>query len=341
MTTLTLTSADVEHLADADDMREAMAAAHRALRAGRALQPRPHALPALTDDAADAPTVVPMSAISEELGLFAVKVLADAPRNRAAGLPAQRSTVAVFDTVTAECVAMIDGRALTRIRTAAVTALATDVLASAGAAVGALIGAGPLAAEHARALVRVRPFAQLRIWSRSSARAETCAQQLHADGIPAVAVPTREAALDGADVVCTLTPAQEPFLSRRMLGADTHVNAVGSPPRPVFSEVHADVFGAARAVVVDDTAVALAESGNVRDACAAGALRPARLISLGEVLAAVDRAAAEAPLERADHGGGLTVFNSVGLGIQDLYAAHVLRRRADLVGAGTMVSIRS
>jgi len=331
MTTLTLTSADVELLADVDDMREAMASAHRALRAGRALQPRPQALPTVTDGAADAPTVVPMSAISEELGLFAVKVLADAPRNRDAGLPAQRSTVAVFDAATAECVAMIDGRALTRIRTAAVTALATDVLAPAGAAVGAVIGAGPLAAEHARALMRVRSFTQLRIWSRNVGRAEACAQQLRADGIPAVATTTRAATLDGADVVCTLTPSQEPFLSRRMLGTDAHVNAVGSPPRPVFSEVHADVFAAARVVVVDDAAVALAESGNIRGACATGGLQPAALVSLGEALDAGG----------APDRGGITVFNSVGLGIQDLYAAHVLCQRAAVVGAGTMVSIRS
>ncbi|WP_294945055.1 ornithine cyclodeaminase family protein [uncultured Microbacterium sp.] len=331
MTTLTLTSADVEVLADADEMRRAMAAAHGALHAHRAVQPRPHPLPFVGAAGPDAPTVVPMSALSEELGLFAVKVLADAPRNRAVGLPAQRSTVAVFDAATAECVAMIDGRALTRLRTAAVTALATDVLARTDAQVATLIGAGPLAAEHARALVRVRDLAQIRVWSRSAARAEACVQQLRAEGIPALVAVTTESALEGADVVCTLTPAQEPFLSRALLGSDVHVNAVGSPPRPMFSEVHADVFAAARAVVVDDPAVALAESGNVRDACAAGALVPEQLIPLGDVVAAEPGAAP----------GGLTIFNSVGIGIQDLYAAHVLCARASAVGAGTMVAIRA
>lgn len=331
MTTLTLTSADVESLADADEMRRAMEAAHRALHGRRAVQPRPHPLPFLAAPGPDAPTVVPMSALSEELGLFAVKVLADAPRNRAVGLPAQRSTVAVFDAATAECVAMIDGRALTRLRTAAVTALATDVLAVDDARVATLIGAGPLAAEHARALMRVRELVEVRVWSRSAARAEACVQQLRAEGVPAVVGATRAAALDGAQVVCTLTPAQEPFLSRPGLGEDVHVNAVGSPPRPMFSEVRADVFAAARTVVVDDPTVALAESGNVRDACAAGALLPERLVPLGDAIAAAPGAAR----------GGLTVFNSVGLGIQDLYAAHVLCARASAVGAGTMVAIRS
>lgn len=331
MTTLTLTSDDVEALADADGMREAMAAAHRALRTGRAVQPRPHALPAAADRTADAPTVVPMSAISEELGMFAVKVLADAPRNRSVGLPAQRSTVAVFDAATAECVAMIDGRALTRIRTAAVTALATDALADPAAHVAALIGAGPLAAEHARALMRVRPFAELRVWSRGAPRAAECVAALRADGIPAVTTDSREGALEDADVVCTLTPAEQPFLARRMLRADVHLNAVGSPPRPMFSEVQADVFAHARTVVVDDPAVALAESGNVRGACDAGALDPAGLVPLGDVL--------DVPPLRGR--GGLTVFNSVGLGIQDLYAAHLLCGRASVVGAGTMVAIRS
>lgn len=331
MTTLTLTSADVEDLADADEMRRAMAAAHRALHAHRAVQPRPHPLPFLGSAGPEGPTVVPMSALSEELGLFAVKVLADAPRNRTVGLPAQRSTVAVFDAATAECVAMIDGRALTRLRTAAVTALATDVLGGADAEVATLIGAGPLAAEHARALVRVRDLAQVRVWSRSAVRAEACVQQLRAEGLPAVVGATREGALDGADVVCTLTPAQEPFLARAHLGQDVHVNAVGSPPRPMFSEVHADVFAAAHTVVVDDPAVALAESGNIRDACVAGSLAAERLIPLGEAIASASGAVR----------GGLTIFNSVGLGIQDLYAAHVLCMRARAVGAGTMVAIRS
>lgn len=335
MPTLTLTSSDVEDLADADGLRDAMAAAHRALQTGRALQPQPHALPAATDHTADAPTVVPMSAISEELGIFAVKVLADAPRNRAVGLPAQRSTVALFDAATAECIAMIDGRALTRLRTAAVTALATDLLSSPSAHVAALIGAGPLAAEHARALRRVRPFDELRVWSRSSARAEACADRLRAEGIPATAGASREATLAGAHVVCTLTPAQEPFLERAMLAEDVLVNAIGSPPRPGFGEVRADVFAAARTVVVDDIAVALAESENIRGARDAGALDPTRLVPLGEVV----RGAADAAAE--DRRRGLRVFNSVGLGIQDLYAAHLLCARARAVGAGTMVAIRS
>ncbi|MBN9178064.1 MAG: ornithine cyclodeaminase family protein [Microbacterium sp.] len=331
MATLTLTSVDVEGLADAEEMRHAMAAAHRALRTGSAVQPRPDALPVGVDGTADAPAVVPMSALSEELGLFAVKVLADAPRNRAAGLPAQRSTVVLFDATTAECVAIVDGRALTRIRTAAVTALATDVLVAPDARVVSLIGAGPLAAEHARSLRLVRGFEEVRVWSRSAARAEACARQLAAEGIPATAASTREAALDAADVVCTLTPAQEPFLSRSMLGDRVHVNAVGSPPRPMFSEVEADVFRDARVVVVDHPAVAVAESGNIRDAFVAGALDPTRLVPLGD---AIDTAASAAR-------GGLTIFNSVGLGIQDLYAAHVLCLRARAVGAGTMVAIRS
>ncbi|GAA3029257.1 ornithine cyclodeaminase family protein [Microbacterium dextranolyticum] len=330
MTTLTLTSADVEALADADGMRAAMAAAHRALHSRSAVQPTPHPLPASADRAADAPTVVPMAAISDELGIFAIKVLADAPRNRSLGLPAQRSTVALFDAATAECVALIDGRALTRLRTAAVTALATDLLAPPSSDVVALIGAGPLAAEHGRALMRVRPFTEMRIWSRSGPRAEACAEQLRSGGIPAIATESRGDALDGAGVVCTLTPAQEPFLARRMLGEDVLVNAIGSPPRPGFSEVCADVFAQAHAVVVDDIAVALAESGNVRGACEAGALDPARLQPLGNVVAASDGGR-----------GGLTVFNSVGLGVQDLYAARLLCERARAVGAGTMVAIRS
>lgn len=338
MPTRILTSADVETLSDAEGMRDAMRAAHEAVAGARALQPPPRALRAGADGADDAGAddagaVVPMMAISHELGLFAVKVLADAPRNRALGFPAQRSTVAVFDAESAECVALVDGRSLTRLRTAAVTAVATDALAPRETEVLALLGAGPLAAEHARALARVRSFAEVRVWSRDRARAEASAASLRAEGIPAVAVArVADAAFDAA-VVCTLTPARDPFLAAGMLAEGAHVNAIGSPPRPAYSELCADVFAGASAVVVDDRSVALAESGNVRRAMAVGALDVDRLVLLGDVLTGAGAGIAAS-------GAGPTVFNSTGLGLQDLYAAAYVMRRASAADTGTMVAVR-
>ncbi|MFD7312135.1 ornithine cyclodeaminase family protein [Promicromonospora sp. NPDC059942] len=333
MTTRVLTSEQVEGLVEPAGLLASLDQAHRWLAAGLAVQPAPHALRAPGDRTADGPAVVPMTSFAPELGLFAIKVLADRPRNRAAGLPAQRSTISVYSAETGECVGLLDGRAVTRLRTAAVTALATRALARPGAGTVALLGAGALAHEHALALAHVLDLDEVRVWSRSAVRGGELADSLKAAGLPATSTVDARAAVDGADVVCTLTPAETPLLRADWLSPGTHVNAVGSPPRPEFSEVPPEVFARAAVTVVDARAVALADSGNVRNAIAAGALREADLVELGEVLVG------HAP-GRTD-ASGVTVFNSVGIGLQDLAAAdHVLRRAAD-AEAGTMVRTRA
>lgn len=332
MATRTLTSGEVEGLVEWDGLLTALETAHRSLATGLAVQPAPAPLRDPADRSGDAPAVVPMTSFAPALGLFAMKLLADAPRNRALGLPAQRSTVSVFSADTGECLGLVDGRALTRIRTAAATALATRTLARPESRVLALLGAGPLAAEHAAAIARVLPLDEVRIWSRSPERAAQTVAALREAGLPATAAASAEAATRGADVLCTLTPSVEPIVERRWLADGMHVNAVGSPPRPGYSELPPAVFAAADTVAVDSRAVALADSGNVRNAIAAGAIDATSLVELGEVLEGL-AAGRSAPEE-------LTVFNSVGIGLQDLAAAdHVLRRAAE-AGTGTMVTIR-
>jgi len=332
VTTLTLTSPDVESVVDWDALLVSLERAHRALALGTAVQPTPHAMRDPADASDEAAAVIPMTSFDSDLGLFAVKVLADAPRNRSVGLPAQRSTICLFSSVTGECLGVIDGRALTRIRTAAVTALATRVLARPDSARVTLLGSGPLAIEHALALSRVLPVREVRLWSRSFARSTAGADHLQSRGVPAVAFDDVESAVVGADVVCTLTPSRDPILPPNLVHAGMHINAVGSPPRRAFSEIGPEVFDRATTVIVDSRPVAVGESGNIHRAIAAGSLSAADLIELGEIV--IGRATGRSNAE------DVTIYNSVGIGLQDLAAAdHVLRRAADL-GAGTMVKIR-
>ena len=156
MPTRILTSSDCEQLAEWDGLIDALEAGHRALSSGGAVQPVPQRMRAPGDTAADGSAVVPMMALAPYLDLVGVKVLIDAPRNRAVGLPAQRSTVSLYSASTGECLAVVDGRALTRIRTAAVTALASRALARPDSHTVGLIGAGALAEEHAIALASQR-----------------------------------------------------------------------------------------------------------------------------------------------------------------------------------------
>lgn len=333
MPTRVLTSEQVEELVEPEGLLGSLDQVHRWLATGLAIQPTPQAFRAPGDHTTDGPAVVPMTSFAPELGLFAVKVLADRPRNRGAGLPAQRSTISVYSAETGECVGLLDGRTLTRQRTAAVTALATRTLARPGSRRVALLGAGPLAAEHARTLAHVLDLHEIRVWSRSAARSRALAEALAGAGLPASVAGDARTAVDGVDVVCTLTPAETPILRADWLAPGTHVNAVGSPPRPEFSELPPDVFGRAARTVVDARAVALADSGNVRNAISAGVLKAEDLVELGEVLIG----SAPGRLGASE----LTVFNSVGLGLQDLAAAdHVLRRAAH-ADAGTMVRMRA
>lgn len=121
-------------------------------------------------------------------------------------------------------------------------------------------------------------------------------------------------------------------MTRKLLRPGLHLSAVGSPPRPEFSELDPDVFEDTDRVVVDDVPVALGESGNVRNALAAGTLRQHEITSLGAVLAG----SAAGRVRESD----VTLFNSVGLGIQDLAVLDLLHRRAVEAGGAERVRLR-
>ncbi|MBO0984381.1 ornithine cyclodeaminase family protein [Rathayibacter sp. SD072] len=329
MTTRIITSEDCEELIEWPGLTAALEAAHRALATGGAVQPVPHALRIPGDTSADGPAVVPMGASAPYLGLAAVKLLIDSPRNRALGAPAQRSTVSLYSSETAECLALIDGRALTRLRTAAVSALATRTLARPDSRVLALVGAGPLAREHALALGSVLELDEVRVWSPSGSSAQVLAAELVANGIAASAPSGLERAVRGADVVCTLTPSVDPLLDASWLADGVHVNAVGSPPRHGYRELAAEVLSRADRVVVDTRGIAFAESDNIRRS----GLGASDVAELGEVL--VGRAPGRA--RAAD----VTVFNSVGIGLQDLAAAAYVLERAVRTERGVEVRTRA
>lgn len=327
--TLVLSSDDCELLLDHPALIDALAEVHVALSRGEATQPVPLSLAVQRGraTAADRPLLTPMIATWNDVAV--VKMLADSPANRDLGLPAQRSTVALYDTATAECLALIDGRALTRMRTAAATALATSRLARGSARVLGLIGAGKLAREHIRSH-RHLGFDDVVIWSRSAASAGELAEQVGQDVSATIASSPRQV-MQEADVVCTLTPSLTPLVNGRDVRAGVHVNAVGSPPRRDYSELAPDVFDHASRIVVDAKPVALAECGNVVKAVREGNLDIADLVELGDVI--ID------PGRRDDR--DITVFNSVGIGLQDLAAALLVLERAEGVRAGARVAVRT
>ncbi|MCF2527235.1 ornithine cyclodeaminase family protein [Yinghuangia soli] len=320
--TLFLTRTEVLDLMDMGRMIDAVSRAHADAAQGRAVNPGPHGIVMPGSET----VFLPMTAASAPLRGAAVKLLADMPANRARGLPAQRSTVMVVDPETGACEAVLDGRALTLFRTAAASAVATRHLARPDSRVLGLIGAGALAATHVEALRAVLPLAEVRVWSRTAATAAACAEGITATGLEARVVDDPRDAVEGVDVLCTLTPSREPLVRGAWFRPGLHVNAVGAPPRADHREI--DTEGVRRArVVVDNRETARLDSGDVMIPVAEGAIDPAHFADeLGEIIVG-----AKPGREKPDE---ITLFNSVGIGLQDLAAARLVIDRARQLGIG-------
>jgi ornithine cyclodeaminase len=263
--------------------------------------------------------------------LFALKAVAIFPENPKRGLDAHQGVVTLFDGETGQVRGLLDASAITAIRTAAVSAVATRALAREGSVALAVLGAGVQAAAHIEAMACVLPLERVRIYSRrpepAAALAARTAERYAWDASAAASV---EDALREADVVVTTTTAREPIVERAWLAPGTHVNAVGSSI-PVTRELDGATMAAAR-IVVDARESALNESGDVLLAMREGALaEDVALAELGEVLSGT------AP-GRQD-GRELTVFVSLGLAVEDLAAAELALRMAEKAGLGTEVEL--
>jgi ornithine cyclodeaminase/alanine dehydrogenase-like protein (mu-crystallin family) len=326
--TLILTASQLERLVDRRATIDAVSRVLAEIAGGLAAQPAPTSL------ATEAGTgrYILMSALSDATGSAAVKLLSDVPDNAARGLPTQRSTILVVDRDDGAPVALLHGAVPTRVRTAAASAVATDALAREDSNVLGLVGAGALAREHVSALREVRPFDRLVVWSRTRASAEAFAATAEWDGEVEVASGVREV-FDAADVVCTLTPSVSPIAEGAWLRPGQHLNVVGARPRPDEREVDAEAMRRS-SVWVDDRATAETKSGDLLLAVAEGALGLDDVIgTIGEVISGRSRG-------RRDR-EEITLFDSVGIGAQDLAIADLLIRAAREQGVGTEVDLAS
>lgn len=243
----------------------------------------------------------PMPVILDDV--IGIKALTYYPGNAARGIPTHHAQILLFRADTGEPLATIDGRLITEMRTAAVSAAATKAMAAPDARVLAVLGSGVQARSHIEALRLVRDFAEVRVWSPTAAHARRFAD---ATGARMAAGPAD--AVAGADVIVTATAATTPILEGAWLKVGAHVNAVGAP-RPAWREL--DDAAMANFLVVDSREAALKESGDVILSQAAIAAE------LGEVL--------------ADHEivnwARTTVFKSVGLAVEDVAAARLVFER--------------
>jgi ornithine cyclodeaminase/alanine dehydrogenase-like protein (mu-crystallin family) len=257
-------------------------------------------------------------------GAFSLKEIVVAPANAARSLDTHQGSVLLHDGETGRLTAVLNASPITEIRTAAVSAVATKQLARAESRAVAIIGAGVQARAHVEAMRVVVPGAAIRLWSRSPERLDALAATTGA----AVA-SSAEAAVRGADVVCTTTSSREPVLERAWLAPGAHVNAVGAS-MPTTREL--DVETVADAALFTDRRESLfAESGEWLVAVEALGLGPEHVrAELGELLVG-SHAGRESPDE-------LTVFKSLGLAVEDLAAASLCVSRARERGVGVSVA---
>jgi ornithine cyclodeaminase/alanine dehydrogenase-like protein (mu-crystallin family) len=289
----------VRSLLRMEELIPAMAGAMRDLSAGKVQQPLRQVLPVAEQGGFFG--IMPAYASSGALG---AKLVTFYPNNE--GIPTHHAMVLLFRPETGEPLVTMDGRLITEMRTAAVSAVATDLLARREVSTLAILGSGVQAQSHLEALRLVRQFREVRVWSPR-----------HADGFAKKfgisATTTAEEAVRGADVIVVATSATTPILRGDWLSSGAQITAIGAT-RPNWRELDDEVLARAR-IYVESREAASKESGDI---IAAGK----DLIELGEVIAGV-RPGRESEDE-------ITLYKSVGVAIEDVVAADLVYRQAIL-----------
>jgi thiomorpholine-carboxylate dehydrogenase len=211
------------------------------------------------------------------------------------------ATIFLVDPTTGTPLAIMDGRLITEMRTAAVSAAATKLLASPNAKILAILGSGVQARSHVEAMRSVRKFEEIRVWSNTSEHAEGFAKEIGAKATSA------EKAVRGADVIVTATNSTMPVLKGKWLKPGCHVNAIGAC-RPDWRELDDEAMS--NVIFVDSREGAMKESGDV-------------LLSGAKIYADVGEALAGKIASRANE---TTIFKSLGMAVEDISAAMLVYR---------------
>ena len=267
--------------------------------------------------------------VAGERAAYGLKAICVFPGNSAIGKDAHQGGVLLFSAETGELLALINASAITAIRTAAVSGVATRLLARADAGDLALVGAGVQARAHLAAMACVRPIRRARVASRRPEHARAFAAEFAPHfGFPIETVASVEDAVRGADLIVTTTTAAEPIIRREWVAPGAHINAVGSSI-PTAREIDSATMAAA-GLFVDRRESTLNESGDYLFAAREGAIGPEHIrAEIGELLIGA-RPGRTAPDQ-------ITLFKSLGLAVEDLAAADYVYRQAQASGAGAWV----
>jgi ornithine cyclodeaminase len=258
-----------------------------------------------------------------------VKAISVFPGNHGTSIDPHQGAVLLFEAERGRLIAILDATTVTAIRTAAVSAVATRLLAREDAEELAILGSGVQGHMHLEAISQVRPVRNVRIWSRTTEHARALASwgadrfDLHTE-----VARSPEHAVRGAAIICTTTATSDPILQGDWLSPGAHINAVGACI-PTTRELDSEAVARAR-IYVDRKESALSEPGDLLVPLREGAITPQHILAeVGELLlpGGAERLGRQSPDD-------VTLFKSLGLAIEDLAAAHYVYTRAAETGTG-------
>lgn len=317
-----LSESDVRAVLPMDALIETMRGALAQFSARQVTQP----LRTVIQAGADPSFFAVMPAAMPEPATLGAKLVTVVSRNAAAGLPTHLATIVLLDPETGALLAILDGRYITEARTAAVSAVATDLLARQEAETLAVIGTGVQARSHLEAIACVRRLREVRAWSRDPDRREAFVRDARSRTVaPVHACQSAREAVTGAAIVVLVTSAAEPVVLDDWIEPGTHLCAVGAC-RPDQREMDGRLVARAR-LFVDSREAALVEAGDV-------------ILAMKEGLFGADHIAAEIGEVAAGRAAGrqaageVTVFKSLGLAVEDIAAARLAYERAIERGLG-------
>ena len=324
---LILSGEDVRRALPMRDAIEAMRSAMASLSAGECIVPaRTHVDVPEHDGVA---LFMPSYSPADER--MAVKVITLFDRNPERGLPRIQAVVLLLDASNGSPLAMMDGAALTAIRTGAGSGMATDLLARKDAETAAVFGSGPQARTQLEAVCTVRAIRLARVYDPNTEAAARYAREMAVQlSIPISVSPSPRAALDEADIVCTATVSHTPVFDDRDVQPGTHINAIGSY-KPHVQELPGATVARAY-VVVDHRDGALTEPGDLLIPMREGLFGPEHIAAeVGEII--LGRKQGRTSDDQ------VTLYKSVGVAVQDLAAASAAAGRARVLGLGAEVPL--
>lgn len=323
MNVLVINSKQVRELLPMNECMDAMEGALMALKRGEAINP----LRLVTTLPDQHGYLITMPSVVS--GAMGVKLISVMPHNHDTAFDSHMGAVMLFESEHGVPLALMEAGAITAIRTAAVSGVATRLLACKDAGDLAILGSGVQARTHLEAMAVARQLRRVRVWSRNPDHARAFAEQESARvGITIEPMETVQAAVTGADLICTTTAASEPILKGEWVGSGTHLNVVGAS-LPTARETDTTLMVKAR-LFVDRRESTLKESGDFLIPRQEGAISDDHIqAELGEVLLAQN------PGRRGTD--EITLFKSLGLAIEDLASAQVIYAKAKQQGIGVSV----